>query len=162
MIPRGTLHATGRIGARGERGVVLLIALIVLVAMTLAGIGMMRSIDSGTLVAGNIGFREAAVATADTGVEAARAWLVANSTSLNVDNPAAGYYSTRQDTLDLTGNMTSGGTDGGCAGCGRVSRNTEPPPGRFSATRLPPCACAIPRQIARPRPAPGAPSCRPR
>lgn len=112
MIPRGTLHAAGRIGARGERGVVLLIALIVLVAMTLAGIGMMRSIDSGTLVAGNIGFREAAVATADTGVEAARAWLVANSTSLNTDNPAAGYYSTRQDTLDLTGNMTSGGTDG--------------------------------------------------
>ena len=59
-----------RIGARRQRGVVLLIALIVLVAMTLAGIGMMRSIDSGTLVSGNIGFREAAVATADTGVEA--------------------------------------------------------------------------------------------
>ena len=110
-MQRGNLR-TGGIGARRERGVVLLIALIVLVAMTLAGIGMMRSIDSGTIVAGNIGFREAAVATADTGVEAARAWLIANQSSLNADVPAMGYYSTRQDNLDLTGNMTEGGHDG--------------------------------------------------
>ena len=101
-----------RIGARRQGGVVLLIALIVLVAMTLAGIGMMRSIDSGTMVAGNIGFRESAVATADTGIEAARTWLMANITTLNADNPAQGYYSTRQDNLDLTGNLTEGGHDG--------------------------------------------------
>jgi type IV pilus assembly protein PilX len=75
---RATTSRVNAIGGRRQGGVVLLIALIVLVAMTLAGIGMMRSIDAGTLVAGNIGFREAAVATADTGVEAARAWLVAN------------------------------------------------------------------------------------
>jgi Tfp pilus assembly protein PilX len=112
MIRRGTLHAAARIGARRQEGVVLMIALIVLVAMTLAGIGMMRSIDSGTMVSGNIGFREAAVATADTGVEAARTWLIANINTLDADNPAAGYYSTRQDSLDLTGNMTEGGHDG--------------------------------------------------
>jgi Tfp pilus assembly protein PilX len=111
MISHRPLRA-GRIGARRERGVVLLIALIVLVAMTLAGIGMMRSIDSGTIVAGNIGFREAAVATADSGVEAARTWLIANQATLNADNTAMGYYSTRQDNLDLTGNMTEGGHDG--------------------------------------------------
>jgi len=111
-MQRGTLRPAGFRGARRERGVVLLIALIVLVAMTLAGIGMMRSIDSGTLVAGNIGFREAAVASADSGVEAARTWLIANLNSLNADNPAQGYYSTRQDSLDLTGNMTEGGHDG--------------------------------------------------
>jgi len=111
-MQRGSLRPTGFRGARRERGVVLLIALIVLVAMTLAGIGMMRSIDSGTLVAGNIGFREAAVASADSGVEAARTWLIANLNSLNADNPAQGYYSTRQDSLDLTGNMTEGGHDG--------------------------------------------------
>lgn len=98
--------------SRREGGVVLLIALIVLIAMTLAGIGMLRSIDTGTLVAGNIGYRQSAVATADTGVELARAWLLANANSLNADNPAAGYYSTRQDSLDLTGNRSEGGTDG--------------------------------------------------
>jgi Tfp pilus assembly protein PilX len=111
MTQRRSFRA-GRIGARRERGVVLLIALIVLVAMTLAGIGMMRSIDSGTMVSGNIGFREAAVASADTGVEIARAWLIANQASLNADIPASGYYSTRQDNLDITGNMTEGGHDG--------------------------------------------------
>jgi type IV pilus assembly protein PilX len=109
---RASTRLMGAIGARRQRGVVLLIALIVLVAMTLAGIGMMRSIDAGTLVAGNIGFREAAVATADTGVESARSWLIANMNSLTADNPAMGYYSTRQDSLDLTGNRTEGGTDG--------------------------------------------------
>ncbi|HEX4333669.1 MAG TPA: hypothetical protein VH040_16145 [Usitatibacter sp.] len=101
-----------RTGPRGERGVVLLIALIVLVAMTLAALGMMRSLDTGTIVAGNIGYREAAVASADSGVEAARAWLLANQTTLNADNPSAGYYSTRQDSLDFTGNLTEGGHDG--------------------------------------------------
>ena len=106
------LRQRNSIGARGERGVVLLIALIVLVAMTLAGLGMMRSIDTGTLVAGNIGFREAAVATGDAGVERARAWLMANLNSLDSDQPAVGYYSTRQDSLDLTGNRTEGGLDG--------------------------------------------------
>lgn len=99
-------------GPRRESGVVLLIALIVLVAMTLAAIGMMRSIDTGTLVAGNIGFRQAAVATADSGVEAARTWLIANRAALDSDNPAVGYYATRQDSLDITGNRSQGGLDG--------------------------------------------------
>jgi Tfp pilus assembly protein PilX len=89
---------------RREEGVVLLVALITLVAMTLAGIGIMRSIDAGTMVAGNIGFRQAAVASGDTGIEAARTWLLANRPVLNDNNPALGYYSTRQDNLDLTGN----------------------------------------------------------
>jgi type IV pilus assembly protein PilX len=95
-----------------QEGVVLMIALIVLVAMTLAGIGIIRSIDTGGMVAGNIGFRQSAVATGDAGIEAARAWLVANATSLNSDNPAAGYYASRMDSLDLTGNRTANATDG--------------------------------------------------
>lgn len=97
---------------RRQGGVVLLVALIVLVAMTLAGIGIMRSVDTGSLVAGNIGFRQAAVASGDSGIEAARTWLIANLTSLDNDQTAQGYYATRQDSLDLTGNKTEGGTDG--------------------------------------------------
>lgn len=97
---------------RREDGVIMIIALIVLIAMTLAGIGMIRSIDTGTLVAGNIGFRQAALATADSGVEAARKWLMDNRALLDGDNPVAGYYSTRQDNLDITGNRTSAGADG--------------------------------------------------
>ena len=109
---RPTAQLANRPIARRERGVVLMIALIVLVAMTLAALSLIRSIDTGTLVAGNIGFRESAVATADSGIEAARTWLIANATSLDSDNATQGYYSTRQDSLDITGNKTSGGTDG--------------------------------------------------
>jgi type IV pilus assembly protein PilX len=102
----------GRIQRGRQEGVVLLIALIVLVAMTLAGIGMIRSIDTGTMVAGNIGFRQSAVATGDGGVEQGLAWLRANVGVLNNDNSAMGYYSTRQDSLDITGNRTEVGLDG--------------------------------------------------
>ena len=108
-----SMHRSGSISPRArEEGLVLVIALIVLVAMTLAAIGMVRSIDTGTIIAGNIGFRESAVATGDSGIEAARAWLLANRNTLDSDNPTQGYYSTRQDNLDLTGNLTAGGTDG--------------------------------------------------
>jgi Tfp pilus assembly protein PilX len=103
-------HRGGRRG--GQRGVVLMVALIVLIGMTLAALGMMRSLDTGTLVAGNISYRQSAVATADTAIERARAWMITNELLLQSDNPSAGYYSTRQDALDITGNKTEGGTDG--------------------------------------------------
>jgi hypothetical protein len=56
---------------RGERGVVLMVALIVLVALTLAGLSMVRTTDTGIVVAGNLAFRQAASQALDTGVEAA-------------------------------------------------------------------------------------------
>jgi len=105
------MHTRTRLPRRQE-GVVLLIALIVLVAMTLAGLGLIRAIDTGTLVAGNIGFRESAVASGDSGIELARAWLMNNRTALNSDQSQFGYYSTRQETVDLTGNKTAGTSDG--------------------------------------------------
>jgi Tfp pilus assembly protein PilX len=101
-----------RIARARQQGVVLMIALIVLVAMTLAGIGIIRSTDTGAMVAGNIGFRQSAVSSGDAGIEAARTWLVANATTLNTDQPTAGYYATRQDSVDLTGNRTASTTDG--------------------------------------------------
>src|SRR5437879_13137562 len=60
---------------RRQRGVTLFIALIVLVAMTMAAVAMMRSVDTATVVAGDIGFRQSAVNAADQGVQAAYAWL---------------------------------------------------------------------------------------
>jgi type IV pilus assembly protein PilX len=56
---------------RGQRGVVLMVALIVLVALTLAGLSMVRSSDTGVVVAGNLSFRQAAAQAMDAGVEAA-------------------------------------------------------------------------------------------
>lgn len=88
-----------------QSGVVLFIALIVLVAMTLAGIALVRSVDTGSVVAGNLAFKQGATLAGDAGTEAAIAWLlpVAGTASAYADQPAAGYYATSQDTLDMTG-----------------------------------------------------------
>lgn len=92
--------------AHSQRGVVLIIALIVLVAMTLASIAMVRSIDTSTIIAGNLAFKQSGVASGDAGIEAAVTWLSANGDSLTADSPTNGYYATSQDSLDLTANTT--------------------------------------------------------
>jgi Tfp pilus assembly protein PilX len=78
--------------ARAQRGVILFISLIVLVAMTLAGIALMRSVDTNVLIAGNLAFKQGTTAVADIGVEAARNWLSAPSGSLDQDQPGASFY----------------------------------------------------------------------
>ncbi len=58
-----------------QRGVVLVIALIVLIVMMLAGMGMMRSVDTGTIVAGNIAFKQATIHGGDRAIDDAYAAL---------------------------------------------------------------------------------------
>jgi Tfp pilus assembly protein PilX len=74
---------------------VLFIALIVLVAMTLAGIATMRSVDTATVMAGNIAFRQSAANAADQGIQAGYLWLAVNLSVANLssDNPSVGYSS---------------------------------------------------------------------
>lgn len=94
---------------KGQRGVVLFVALIVLVAMSLAGLALMRSVDTGTVIASNLAFRESAIHVGDIGVEAARTWLtgVTPTETLYNDQPAIsggqGYYANWADNIDLLG-----------------------------------------------------------
>lgn len=94
---------------RRQQGVVLFIALIVIVAMALAGLALIRSVDTNVIVAGNIAFKQAATNSAEQGVEAARQWLIDHKATLSDDqvsptsNPPSAYYSNWQDTIDLTG-----------------------------------------------------------
>lgn len=103
--PISTQHAIFSMrDIRREKGMVLLIALIVLVAMTLAGIGLVRSVDTGNMVAGNMAFKQGATLAADAGTERAIDWLNANNggATLYASQVAAGYYATSQTTLDVT------------------------------------------------------------
>lgn len=59
---------TPRVRSR-ESGVVLVISLIILVALSLAGLALVRSTDTGNVISGNMAFRAAAVQAVDTGVE---------------------------------------------------------------------------------------------
>lgn len=89
---------------RKQDGIVLIIALIVLVAMTLASVAMVRSVDTSTLIAGNLVFKQSGVSSGDAGINEAVAWLNTNGSLLEKDAATSGYYATSQDCLDLTGN----------------------------------------------------------
>jgi type IV pilus assembly protein PilX len=54
-----------------QKGVVLFVALVVLVAMSLAGISMMRTADTNTQIAGNLAFRQSALQAAEAAFEQA-------------------------------------------------------------------------------------------
>ena len=79
---------------KAQDGVVLFIALIVLVAMTLAGIAVMRSVDTNVLIAGNLAFRNAATSAGDAGIEAARNWLATQTAGGLVNDQVPGYSPT--------------------------------------------------------------------
>jgi Tfp pilus assembly protein PilX len=88
--------------ARSQRGVVVFIALIVLVAMMLAGVATMRASGGAILTAGNLGFRQNATVAGDLGLEAARAWLTSpgvGPATLETTNAAKGYYATWNEQL---------------------------------------------------------------
>ncbi len=99
--------------ARRQRGVILFIALIVLVAMSLAGIALMRSVDTNVLIAGNLAFRQSTTMMGDIGVEAARSWLSANVASLNSNQPGGNnhYWANWQSGLDFVGTTAATSDD---------------------------------------------------
>ena len=76
---------------RRQTGVVLIVALIMLIAMTLAALALVRSVDTTNLIAGNLSFQQAATHAGDRGVEAAIAWVENNSALLVANVPASGY-----------------------------------------------------------------------
>lgn len=80
-----------------QRGVVLFIALIALVVMSLAAVALIRSVDTSTIIAGNLASKQAATASADSGLETALSWMAAVPTpaTLDASNTAAGYYATQ-------------------------------------------------------------------
>ncbi len=105
----------GRARAVKQRGVVLFFALISLLAIMLAAVALIRSVDTSTLIAGNLAFKQAATTSGDAGTEAAVTWLAAvdaannaksvltNTThAFNIDSASAGYYSSVNPNLSLT------------------------------------------------------------
>ena len=113
--------------ANSQRGVVLFFALIALVVMSLAAVALIRSVDTSTLIAGNLAFKQAATTSGDGGLESAitalnttqAARLAANisvlidpgcpsacSNTLNASNAANGYYSNADPNLNLTDSAT--------------------------------------------------------
>ena len=96
---------------RAQRGVVLFIALVVLVAMTLAGLAMFRQVGTGVTIAGNLAFKSNATSVGDMGIESGRSWLMAQGATTLQSDLVPGYYSSWQvafnpATFDWTNNAT--------------------------------------------------------
>ena len=87
------------VGPRDQRGVALFVALIVMVAMSLAGVALIRSIDTTTSVTGNIAFRQSALLQANWAIEDAIAHVYTGDTKLD---PGAMIDTTNNDTATST------------------------------------------------------------
>jgi type IV pilus assembly protein PilX len=92
-------------GAAKQKGLVLFIALIALVAMSLAAAALVRSVDSGVLVAGNLAFKQSAILSAETGFADAYTFI-SGKTPLVLQANVQGYFATLDETLSLTAEST--------------------------------------------------------
>lgn len=97
-FPKKMPHTVTIAHRRQQNGFVLFVALIVLVAMSMAGIGMMRAVDSGTQIAGNLAFRQSAIHVQEAALEEAikRIRLGAENGSAGSNGVIPGYSSTYQ------------------------------------------------------------------
>ena len=98
-----------------QHGIALFFALVCMVAIMLAAVILVRSVDTSTLIAGNLAFQQNATRSGDSGTEAAIAWLnttqannslknvlIDPSHAFNIDAPASGYYASLDPAKSLT------------------------------------------------------------
>lgn len=86
-----------RLGLRtGQRGASLLFAMITVVALSLAAVAMIRSVDTGTTILGNLSFKQDTLLATDEATRLAIQWLdeqqKTDPDGLNVTQPDAGYW----------------------------------------------------------------------
>jgi Tfp pilus assembly protein PilX len=87
-----------RSSPRAQSGVVLFIALIVMVALSIAGIALVRSVDTGMSVAANLGFRQASISPTTWAVEKAiSAMFEAKTIVLDAVDVNKNYYPYRYE-----------------------------------------------------------------
>jgi type IV pilus assembly protein PilX len=86
---------------RRERGVVLFIVLLIMVVLSMAGVALMRSVDTSTSVSGNLALRQGTAPPVNLAVETAvGALAVVNK---NADDLANNYYATLQGGASANG-----------------------------------------------------------
>jgi len=121
-------HSTSRCKralAGRERGASLLFALVTLVALALAASALVRSVDTGAVVMGNLGAKKATAAAADRATQMAINYLSQTMTEATrlTNQPNQGYYATSKEDYDITGfdgtdpnrKLVNWDVDGSCA-----------------------------------------------
>lgn len=100
-----------------QNGVVLFIAMIALVVMSLAAVALIRSVDTNTLITGNLSFKQTSIASSSYGIESLSDYLgrEIRREDGKLSNPGVGYYAVCTTTssdpnlcdgLNITNNAT--------------------------------------------------------
>ncbi len=87
-----------------QRGMALIFALLALLALSLGAVTLLHSVDSGTRVLGNLGFKQEVTNATDRATQAAISWISSHSDSnatanlqmaaLDANDASNGYYAT--------------------------------------------------------------------
>lgn len=97
-------HFTIRRRVSRQRGVSMLFALCALAILTMGAVALVRSIDTASLVLGNVSLKRDALQAGSVAAEQAVTFLSANQgPQLENDQPGQGYYATAFPNLDPTG-----------------------------------------------------------
>lgn len=83
-----------------QRGVTLLVVMVLLSVMLLGGLALARMTDVGTLASGNAGFREASLQASEVGINTAYAAVKAITAE---DTSISGWYWSTAQTTDASG-----------------------------------------------------------
>lgn len=108
-----------------QQGLSLIVVLLALVTLAFASVALIRSIDTGSLIMGNLSFKKTATTSSDQAADAAITWIQSNlaGVKLYTDSTTNGYSATSLNNLDLTGNSASNSrpqidwANNKCGGC---------------------------------------------
>ena len=99
----------------GQRGIVLFFTLIAMVVMSLAAVALIRSVDTSTMIGGNLAFKQAGTTSGDGGIEAAIAWLTTAQTTMAAANLSV--YTAQTHVFNVTGGASGFFTATGATCC---------------------------------------------
>jgi type IV pilus assembly protein PilX len=105
---------------KAQHGVVLVIALIVMVSMTLAAIALVRSVDSGVLIAANLAFRQSATLAAEASLKNASDLItdISLNTPTDLEGNMGAYWANAQHGMPNPFNpLTYNWEPGGISAC---------------------------------------------
>ncbi|SFN49034.1 Tfp pilus assembly protein PilX [Formivibrio citricus] len=88
-----------------EQGISLLIAMIALVVISLAAAALIRTVDTATIISGNLAFKQSATTSGENAVIQANKWITDNLPT--ADMPGNGFYATTSSMATTNGYSAS-------------------------------------------------------
>ena len=94
---------------KSQNGIVLFIAMVALVVMSLASVALIRSVDTNSLITGNLSFKQTSLVSSSYGIESLSDYLGKQVSSFAYANDASnGYYALCTATQSSTTNVCDG------------------------------------------------------